>query len=253
MKTPYFLNCFSPLLGTSVRTGKGRNGSPVPETTFLYRINRKRMASDVRRQILNNVLVQSFLHFKWNKIKLFCFFAIFFHIIWLALYIGIVIDVFVINCPYKTTRMHEMEGKEENLNNETDLHEYPRLLPDGSCEVTMVVHTASAMLLIISMIIALKEMFQFLRLRSLYIRFENIGQCILLTFIFVSVPNLYLYPVSIISPLHYQLSAVSFQNFQIKTFPLLLGNLSGYFHFSLEYFWPGHYFSANFLNYPDFL
>ncbi|CAL8143317.1 unnamed protein product [Orchesella dallaii] len=198
---------FYPLLGTQVRTGKGRNGSPVPETTFLYRINRKRMASDVRRQILNNVLVQSFLHFKWNKIKLFCFFAIFFHIVWLALYIGIVIDVFVLNCPYKSTRIH---GNAEDSGEETEIGgttEYPLQFSDGSCEVTTVVHLASAILLVLSAIIGVKEIFQFLRLRSLYIRFENVGQCILLTFIFSSMPNLYLNPVSVISPLHYQVSA----------------------------------------------
>ncbi|ODM96676.1 Transient receptor potential channel pyrexia [Orchesella cincta] len=188
---------FYPLLGAKVRDGREKDGGPVPETIFLYKINRKRMASDVRRQILTNVLVQSFLHFKWNKVKLFCFFAIFFHIIWLALYIGIVIDVFVLSCPRKANA----DG-----NNDTE-KEYPMMMSDGSCEITKIVHFTSALLLIMSACICLKEVFQFIRLRTLYIRFENMAQCILLTFIFLSVPNLYLNHFSVISPLHYQLSA----------------------------------------------
>ncbi|ODM92765.1 Transient receptor potential channel pyrexia [Orchesella cincta] len=80
-------------------------------------------------------------------------------------------------------------GVEGNIEGST---EYPMLLPDGSCEITGLVHMASALLLILSVIIAVKELFQFVRLRSLYIRFENVGQCILLSFIFASMPNLYL-------------------------------------------------------------
>lgn len=197
----------SPLLGSEISKGRGKKGRPIPETTFLYKINRKRMESDVRRQILNNVLVQAFLHFKWNKIKLFCFFAIFLHVVWLALYIGIVIDVFVVNCPYIIPE--EDNGTDGNGNNDTEYLETINHT-QNECKVNPVVHLASAILLVFSVGIAVKELFQFVRLRSLYIRFENFGQCTLLTFIFVSIPNLYLYHESVIDPLHYQLSAVSY-------------------------------------------
>jgi hypothetical protein len=51
-----------------------------PETGFLFTVNRKRMQANVRRQILTNALVQAFLHFKWQKVKWFCFIAIYFHV-----------------------------------------------------------------------------------------------------------------------------------------------------------------------------
>lgn len=200
-----FLIFYSPLLGSEVSTGRGKKGKPIPETTFLYKINRKRMESDVRRQILNNVLVQAFLHFKWEKIRFFCFMAIFMHIVWLALYIGIVIDVFVINCPYVTAEERDEKNADRN---ETDLLSDQASSLENKCVVGPTIHLAAAALLVFSVGITIKELFQFIRLRSLYIRFENFGQCTLLTFIFVSVPNLYLYNESVIDPLHFQLSAV---------------------------------------------
>ncbi len=204
---------YSPLLGSEVSTGRGKKGRPIPETTFLYKINRKRMENDVRRQILNNVLVQAFLHFKWGKIRSFCFMAIFMHIVWLALYIGIVIDVFVINCPYVTQEERDANNDDKSNDrierNETDLLSDPATNLQDQCVVGPTIHMAAALLLIFSVGITIKELFQFIRLRSLYVRFENFGQCTLLTFIFVSVPNLYLYNESVIDPLHFQLSAVS--------------------------------------------
>lgn len=164
----------------------------------------------MRRQILNNVLVQAFLHFKWGKIRFFCFTAIFMHIVWLALYIGIVIDVFVINCPYITDEERAANDDDKNNDrNETGLLSDQATNVENLCVVGPTIHIAAALLLVFSVGIAIKELFQFIRLRSLYIRFENFGQCTLLTFIFMSVPNLYLYNESVIDPLHFQLSAVS--------------------------------------------
>lgn len=163
------------------------------------------MESQVRRQILNNVLVQAFLYFKWNKIKWFCFFAIFLHVIWLSLYIGIVIDVFVVNCPYVINEQNGTHGEGHNGALSDDSNgEGP-----AGCQITRVGQIASAILLLFSVGVACKEFFQFLRLGTLYIRFENLGQCILLSFIFLTTPQLYLNQVSVIDPLYYQLSAVS--------------------------------------------
>ncbi|CAL8134029.1 unnamed protein product [Orchesella dallaii] len=167
---------FFPLLGAKVRDGKGKNGNPVPETVFLYKINRKRMASDVRRQILTNVLVQSFLHF---------------------------------NCPCIAIANvnHSLNGSDDDDKDPSE-NECPMVMPYGTCEITGVVHIASALILILSVCVCVKEFFQFCRLRTLYIRFENMAQCVLLTFIYLSVPNLYLNHFSVISPVHYQLAAV---------------------------------------------
>lgn len=210
---------FYPLLGSKVSTGRKKNGDPVPETNFLYKINRNRMESEVRRLMLNNVLVQAFLYFKWKKIKLFCFIAILLHVIWLALYILIVIDVFVVNCPYVTKDQND----EDETNSTVEIMGQANTDVDGNlngldlegggrgkmCRVNTLVYFSSALLILFSIGIAIKELFQFIRLRSLYIRFENLGQCTLLAFIFLSTPNFYLRPVSEINPIHYQISAVS--------------------------------------------
>jgi uncharacterized membrane protein (UPF0127 family) len=91
----YFLLFKSPVVGTKLvsdptvevedEEAQANKGMVVdrklkPETGFLYAVNRKRLRSNVRRQILTNVLVQAFLYFKWQKIKWFCFVAIFYHV-----------------------------------------------------------------------------------------------------------------------------------------------------------------------------
>lgn len=61
-----------------------------------------------------------------------------------------------------------------------------------------------------SFLVTLKEFFQLLRLRSLYVRFENMGQCLLLGFIFMTVPDIYFHGIIGfgIGSLEYQISAV---------------------------------------------
>jgi len=42
------------------------------ETGFLYEVNRDSMATETRRKMLTNPLVQSFLYIKWRKIMWYC-------------------------------------------------------------------------------------------------------------------------------------------------------------------------------------
>ncbi|OXA57807.1 Transient receptor potential channel pyrexia [Folsomia candida] len=169
----------------------------TPETGFLFTVNRKRMEAGQRRQILTNALVQAFLYFKWHKVKWFCFMAIGFHAIWLSLYISTVINVFVLNCPYVVPVSTGETSTPPTTNIPTP------------CTSSIPLQFSALILLLMSFLVTLKEFFQLLRLRSLYVRFENMGQCLLLGFIFMTVPDIYFHGIIGfgIGSLEYQISA----------------------------------------------
>jgi hypothetical protein len=112
-------------------------------------------------------LITIFTHFK----------LLFFQTLWLFLYIFTVINVFVLDCPYVIPQT-ETENDEK--------------IPPF-CKTSFSVQFSAGVLLILNVLVGIKEIFQFFRLKTMYLRFENLGQCLLLGFIFLSVPDIYLF------------------------------------------------------------
>ncbi|ODN01560.1 Transient receptor potential channel pyrexia, partial [Orchesella cincta] len=124
-------------------------------------------ASDV----LLHPLVRLFLHSKWNDthLKHIIWFSIFFHIVWSILTTIYFVDLYLLNCPY----IVPADAKD----------------PTITCEYGMGPKIWGWILIVISSIIAVKEVYEFIACPRFWFYFkqlENIGQCVLLILMLIT-------------------------------------------------------------------
>ncbi|PNF22682.1 Transient receptor potential channel pyrexia [Cryptotermes secundus] len=119
-----------------------------------------------QRHILKHPLCETFLFLKWKRIRKFFLFSLFFHTIFVLLYSGYMMGVYLRNCP--------MPVSNETRTNDMD-----------TCNILMVVKVTGYVLLAFDMLLIAKELFQMAHSWETYVtHWENWLQWLIIISVF---------------------------------------------------------------------
>ncbi|XP_031337545.1 transient receptor potential channel pyrexia isoform X2 [Photinus pyralis] len=119
------------------------------------------------REVLNHPLCETFLHLKWKRIRKFFFFSLFYHTLFVTLYTGYILGVFLKNCPSK------------------------RMAGESNCKIPMYITVVGFILIWFNFLFMAKEIFQIAHNWSGYVKnWENWLQWLIIISVFLCVfPN----------------------------------------------------------------
>ncbi|ODM93045.1 Transient receptor potential channel pyrexia [Orchesella cincta] len=191
-------------------------GYPEPNentSSFLFELETKLLAyclqqsEQKRAAILLHPVVQTFLHFKWKKIRYLLWLSILYHVIWLLLYTIFTVDLYLIQCPLQ---MNNVEASQSNslLNSEhnsstattshvndsggIDMISEEHNHNGSICDVGHhfpVLNTELIVLFFVSISVGIKELYEMYsspELKYYFLQMENVGQWLLIGAVFIS-------------------------------------------------------------------
>lgn len=122
-----------------------------------------------QRHILKHPLCETFLFLKWKRIRKFFLLSLFFHTIFVLLYSGYMVGVFLKDCPVKLANVTEVSDKD-------------------MCSIPTVVNVTGYILLAFNMLLIAKELFQMAHSWASYVNhWENWLQWLIIISVFLCV------------------------------------------------------------------